>query len=53
MFKNEIENLKKLKLNGTFEFIDCDKRKMIYVSMDKWGYVITIQNLNNKNFGMF
>ena len=31
MFKNEIENLKKLKLNGTFEFIDCDKRKMIYV----------------------
>ena len=25
MFKNEIENLKKLKPNGTFEFIDCDK----------------------------
>ena len=25
MFKNEIENYKKLKPNGTFEFIDCDK----------------------------
>ena len=25
MFKNEIENRKKLKPNGTFEFIDWDK----------------------------
>ena len=25
IFKNEIENRKKLKLNGTFEFIDYDK----------------------------
>ena len=25
MFKNEIENRKKLKPNEKFEFIDCDK----------------------------
>ena len=25
MFKNKIENRKKLKSNGTFEFIDWDK----------------------------
>ena len=25
MFKNEIENRKKLKSNETFEFINCDK----------------------------
>ena len=24
------------------------KRKMIYVSVDGWGFVITIQNLDNK-----
>ena len=54
MFKNEIENRKKLKPNGTFEFIDwdknCDKnkiwdlskRKMIYISVDGWGFVITV-----------
>ena len=33
MFKNEIKNRKKLKPNGTFEFIDwdknCDKKKKI------------------------
>ena len=65
MFKNEIGKHKKLKCNGTFEFIDqgknCDKqnilnlskKSMIYVSVDGWRFAITIQNLDNKNFGMF
>ena len=28
--------------------LDLNKRKMIYVSVDGWGFVITIQNLDNK-----
>ena len=26
---------------------------MIYISVDGWGFVITVQNLDNKNFGCF
>ena len=65
MFKNEIKKHKKLKRNETFEFINqdknCDKQKilnlskriMIYISVDGWRFVIIVQNLDNKNFGMF
>ena len=39
MFKNEIENRKKLKPNGTFEFIDwdknCDKKKKLRFKQKK------------------
>ena len=29
------------------------KKKMIYISVDEWRFVISIKNLDNKNFGMF
>ena len=39
MFKNEIKNRKKLKPNGTFEFIDwdknCDKKKKMRFEQNK------------------
>ena len=39
MFKNKIKNYKKLKLNGTFEFIDwdknCDKLKKLRFEQKK------------------
>ena len=53
MFKNEIENCKKLKpkrhlnlLIGISKKIwDLNKRKMIYVSVDGWGFVIPVYRI--------
>ena len=55
MFKNEIENRKKLKTMRHLNLLigiriviskkkiwDLNKRKMIYVSVDEWGFMITV-----------
>ena len=57
MFKNEIENCKKLKPKRHLNLLigikiviskkicDLNKRKMIYVSVDGWGFVIPVYRI--------